>query len=76
MIWSIVTNWLKTSTLCPPSMRRLDELAQGDELARVFVAELARQAEEARVARGLTQRVRPARIWMWLRASPCARPRP
>ena len=50
-----MTNWLKTSTWCPPSMRRLDELAQRDELARVLVAELARQAEQARIARRLPQ---------------------
>ena len=55
MIFSIVTNWLKTSTLWPPSIDVCDELAQRDELAGVLVAELARQAEEARIARRLTQ---------------------
>ena len=35
--------------------RRLDELAERDELARVLVAELAREAEQARIAGRLTQ---------------------
>ena len=37
----------------------LDELAQRDELARVLVAELARQTEQAWIARGLTEAREP-----------------
>src|SRR5207248_2168624 len=35
--------------------RRLYELAKRDELARIFVAELTRKAEQARIAGGLTK---------------------
>ncbi len=41
--------------LVPALDRRLHELAQRHELARVVVAELARQPEQARIARRLPQ---------------------
>ena len=41
--------------LVPAFDRGLHELAQRHELAGVLVAELARQPEEARIARGLTE---------------------